>query len=55
MFKELRKGIAKQKNFLKNINTELPKEFLTRWQNSKKYADVEIGSYPYFKNHLEFH
>ena len=52
MFKEFIKGIAKQKKFFKkNITTEIPEGIFAEYVGKiqKKYADVEIGSYPYFK------
>ena len=52
MFKEFIKGIAKQKKFFKkNITTEIPEGIFAEYVGKiqKKYADVDIGSYPYLK------
>ena len=52
MLKEFIKKIGKQKKFFKkNITTEIPEGIFAEFVGDvqKKYPDIEIGSYPYFK------
>ena len=52
MLKEFIKGIGKQKQFFKkNLTTEIPEGIFAEYVGKiqKKYPEVEIGSYPYFK------
>ena len=52
MLKEFIKGIGEQKKFFKrNITTEIPEGIFAEYVGTiqKKYPDVDIGSYPYFK------
>ena len=52
MLTEFIKGIDKQKKiFKKNITTEIPEGLFAEYVGKiqKKYPDVDIGSYPYFK------
>ena len=52
MLKEFIKGIGEQKKFFKrNITTEIPEGIFAEYVGAiqKKYPDVDIGSYPYFK------
>ena len=52
MLTEFIKGIGKQKKFFKkNITTEIPEGIFAEYVGKvqKKYPDVDIGSYPYFK------
>ena len=52
MLKEFIKKIGKQKKFFKkNITTEIPEGIFAEFVGDvqKKYPEIEIGSYPYFK------
>ena len=51
MLKEFIKGIGEQKNFLKKYYNEIPEGIFAEYVGTiqKKYPDVDIGSYPYFK------
>ena len=52
MLTEFIKGIGEQRKFFKkNITTEIPEGIFAEYVGKvqKKYPDVDIGSYPYFK------